>query len=286
VAQERFNKWKNKNTPKLKSITVGDKPKKLIPVLSEDLLQVFTGLSLIDKYDIYQRLLTYWNETMQDDVYALVDDGWEAGREIEKDVKKKNVWEGRLIPKNLMISRYFHAEQKAIEKLEADRDNVTRKMEEMAEEHVGEDGLLNEVINDKGKIVKAAVQQRIKEIKDDEDSADELKILKEYLKLLEQEAEANKKIKEAHVALEKKLLDRYKALSVDEVKKLVIEDKWLASLEQDVQAEIQRVSQRLTGRIKELAERYESTLPTLSSEVNALEKKVQAHLAKMGFAWK
>ncbi len=98
AAQELFSKWKTKNTPKLKAVKVGDKPKKLIPELAEDLLKTFSGLSLIDKYDIYQHLLTYWIETMQDDVYALVDDGWEAGRQIEREEKKKYVWEGHLRP--------------------------------------------------------------------------------------------------------------------------------------------------------------------------------------------
>lgn len=284
--QRLFINWKAKNTPKLKAIAGGDKPKKLIPILSEDLLQTFTGLSLIDNYDIYQYLLTYWADTMQDDVYALVDDGWEAGRDIEQEDKKKNEWEGRLIPKQLMINRYFDAEQKVIEKLEADCDDITRQMEEMAEEHGGDEGLLNDVTNDKGKIIKAAVQKRIKEIKDDEDSADELKILKGYLKLLEQEAGLNKEIKEAQAALEIKLLDKYKALSVDEIKTLVVDDKWLAKLETDVQTEMQRVSHRLTGRIVELAERYQSTLPSLTTEIDDLEKKVYTHLGKMGFAWK
>ena len=285
-AQGLFINWKVKNTPRLKAIAVGDKPKKLIPGLAEDLLQTFTGLSLIDKYDIYQYLLTYWMDTIQDDVYALVADGWEVGREIEKDSKKKNEWEGRLVPKQLLINRYFNAEQEAIDRLETDRDDVTRQMEEMAEEHGGEEGLLNDVTNDKGKIVKAAVQQRIKEIKDDAEFADELEILKQYLKLLEQEAETNKKIREAQVELEKKLVDKYKALTVDEIKTLVVEDKWLEKLEQDVQTEIQRVSQRLTARIKELAERYEATLPNLSTEANELENKVHMHLDKMGFSWK
>ena len=99
-------------------------------------------------------------------------------------------------------------------------------------------------------------------------------------------AEFNKKMRETQSTLEKKVLDKYKALGVEEIKTLVVEDKWLAKLEQDVQTEIQRVSQRLTGRIKELAERYESTLPRLSAEVAELEKKVNAHLDKMGFSWK
>ena len=96
-------------------------------------------------------------DTIQDDVYALVSDGWEAGREIEKDEKKKNVWEGRLIPKQLMVNRYFNTEHEAIEELEANRDDVTQQMEEMIEEPSGEEGLLKDVINDKGKIIKAAL---------------------------------------------------------------------------------------------------------------------------------
>jgi len=285
-AQSSFINWKAKNTPMLKSIAVGDKPKKMIPLLAEDLLQIFTGLSLIDKYDMYQHLLNYWMDTIQDDVYELVADGWEAGREIEKDLKKKNVWEGRLIPKQLVINRFFDAEQKGIVKLEAARDDIVSRMEEMVEEHGGEEGLLNEVINDKGKIVKTDLQKRIKEIKDDPDSADELKILKDYLKLLEQETEVNRKIKEVQAALEKKLFEKYKVLVIDEIRTLVVEDKWVAKLESDVHVEIQRVSQRLTTRISELAKRYENTLPQLIDEVAKLETSVNTHLNKMGFTWR
>jgi len=281
-----FNKWKEENLSKLKAIAIGDKPKKLISVLAENLLKSFTGLSLIDKYDIYQHLLIYWMETMQDDVYELVADGWEAGREIDKDPKKRNIWDGRLIPKQLMVSCYFNADQKTIEKLEADRDDIIRQIEEMQEEHSGEEGLLNEVINEKGKIVKADLQKHIKEIKDNLDFADELKILKEYLKLLEQETEGNKRIKEAQDAMDKKLLGKYSVLTIDEIKTLVVEDKWLARLESDVQSEIQRVSQTFAGRIKELTERYESTLSQLNTRVVALEKNIASHLSKMGFKWK
>jgi type I restriction enzyme M protein len=285
-AQSSFNNWRVKNIPRLKTIAVGDKPKKLIPLLADDLLQSFTGMSLIDKYDVYQHLLTYWMETMQDDVYELVADGWEAGREIDKDTKKKNVWDGRLIPKQLLISRYFNVEQKAIEKLETDCDEITRQMEEMVEEHCGEECLLYDVINDKGKVVKADFQKRVKEIKDDPDSVDELKMLKEYQKLMEQETEGNRKIKEVKAALEKMLLEKYKALTIDEIKTLIVEDKWLEQLEQHGQSEIQRVTQGLAMRITELAERYENTLPQLNTQVTELEQKVNYHLSKMGFTWK
>lgn len=280
-----FARWKKKNLPKLKGIAPNNKPKHLIHVISEDLLQSFSDLRLIDKYDIYQYLLTYWSTIMQDDVYVLVDDGWEAGRETEKDTKKKTEWQGRLIPKELIIARYFASEQKVIDELEADQDILIRQMEEMEEEHGGEEGVMADAKNDKDKITKASVQKRLKEI-EEEDSAEEQKVLQDYLNLAEQESNLARKIKESQAALEKKVLAKYKVLTIDEIIVLIVEDKWLATLQQDVEGEMQRISQRLTGRIKELAQRYETPLPILHKEVVSLERKVSSHLEKMGFAWK
>jgi len=280
-----FTVWKTKNTPRLKGIAVGDKPKKLIYEISEDLLKRFSDLNLIDKYDIYQHLMTYWAEAMQDDVYALVDDGWKAGNEIEKDDKKKNEWEGRIIPKQLMIARYFAEQQNAIDQLENQREDIVRRQEEMAEEHSGEEGLLEEVKNDKGNVSKGDVQKRIKEINDDPDYADELAVLEAYLRLLNTEADIKKRIKTALAELDARLLAKYKALSESKIKTLVVDDKWLVRMEADVRTEMDRISQRLTGRIRELADRYETPLPQQQKEVEVLTAKVDAHLEKMGFVW-
>jgi type I restriction enzyme M protein len=279
---EVFAAWRSKNTPKLKAIAVDDRPKQLIFEISEDLLSAFSNLKLIDRYDLFQHLMSYWYETMQDDVYSLVVDGWKAGNEIEKEKKE---WEGRLIPKALMIVRYFAEEQEAIEKLEADRDALTQQMEEMVEEHGGEDGLMEEAKNDKDKITKVSVQKRLKEIKNDVSAADEQKQLELYLDWVSREAVAKTRVKNAQAALEKKLLDKYKILTEDEIKTLVVDDKWMAILEGDVRTEMDRISQRLTGRIKELAERYETSLPKMVSGIEKLAGKVDCHLAKMGFKW-
>jgi type I restriction enzyme M protein len=198
---------------------------------------------------------------------------------------KKGEWGCDLVPKYLVINRYFAKDKKAIEQLEADLDTITRKQEKMAEEHSGEEGLLEEVKNDKGNITKGNVQSRVKEIKDDLDFADELKVLQDYLKLIEQESDIKKKIKEALAKLDKKVIARYKDLTEDEIKVLVVDDKWMAAIERDVRAEMDRISQRLTQRIKELAQRYETPLPKLAQEVETLTGKVGAHLKKMGFAW-
>ncbi|MDP3838194.1 MAG: hypothetical protein Q8Q54_04660, partial [Methylococcales bacterium] len=69
-----------------------------------------------------------------------------------------------------------------------------------------------------------------------------------------------------------------------DIKQLVVDDKWMASIERSVKTEMERISQRLTQRIKELAERYETPLPEQTAEVDSLETKVMAHLANMGFS--
>ncbi len=303
-----FTQWKKKTLPQLKGMKEGVKPKKLIHEISENLLEAFGSLHLIDAYDVYQHLMTYWSEVMQDDVYVISDDGWKAGKEVyrikkstkqkdgktkEKEVEGLEGIESKFIQPALLIARYFEADKKAIEKLEAARDAATADMEAMEEEHGADEGLMAEAKNDKDKITTSSVKDRLKKIKPaltlskgaNKTDAEEIKLLEAYLKHGDTVVDLNKKIKDAQKALEQKVWDKYKTLSEDDIKAIVVEDKWIRHLEHSVQNEMQRISQRLTQRIKELADRYETPSPLQLEEVKALEKKVNAHLSKMGFVW-
>jgi type I restriction enzyme M protein len=158
-------------------------------------------------------------------------------------------------------------------------------MDELKDEHGGEEGLLSEVI-DNDKISKGVVQKRIKEIKSDKDYADELKVLEQYLRLFEKEAETKQEIKDQEKALEQKILGKYPKLSLSDVKMLVVERKWMEALESRIMGEVERLSQTLAGRIKELALLYGTTLPTMGQEVEAYTAKIEGHLKKMGFTLK
>lgn len=298
---EVFESWKSKTIPTLKGMDLGVKPKQLIHEIAEDLLQSFSKLSLIDRYDVYQHLMSYWSETMQDDVYVISDDGWKTGREVyritrsnkdksgktkEKEVEGLEGIESKLIKPTLIINRYFSSEKTAIESLEAERDNLAMQLEELEEEHGAEDGLLAEAKNDKEKITAASVKDRLKKIKGSEVIAEERKILEAWLNISDAQTELNRKIKEQQKELETKVWNKYKALSEDEIKTLVVDNKWIQILDNAIHTEMQRISQRLTQRIKELADRYDTPMPKLLEEVTLLEEKVNAHLAKMGFAWK
>ncbi len=269
--QEKLSRWQNKYTPILESINSETKPKQLIHQISEDLLDTFSDSRLIDKYDAYQHLMDYWLETMRDDVYIVSENGWIANEE--------------LIPADLIINRYFQEEKQAIEELETTRDEVTSLKEEFEEEHSGEEGVLEEVKNDRGNITKTNLNKRIREIKDDQDAAEELEILEQYLELMDQESAARKKIRDADKKLQKKVQAKYKQLSTDEIQDILVNDKWMASITDEINTEMDRISHRLTARIKELAERYEQTLPEIEREVEELSQKVESHLQRMGFAW-
>lgn len=277
---QRFSAWQQANLPLLTGIKFRDRPKELIEKLSESLLQAFQEAPLIDAYDVYQHLMDYWAETMQDDVWMIVSDGWAATVDGKVTVD--------LIPQRLIVAHYFAAEQATIEKLEAERDAHSRELEELAEEHGGEDGLLFEAQNEKGKLTKVSVKARLAEAQTggiDVAEPEEISLLTRYLALIEQEAAASKQVKDAVKALDAKVAAKYPELSETEIKNLVIESKWLSALSASVQGELERVSQALAGRIRQLAERYATPLPALDDEAEALSCRVEEHLKAMGFAW-
>ncbi len=301
-----FERWKTANLPHLTGFDRDGHPKHLIELIAEDLLSTFRAAPLLDGYDVYQRLMDYWAETMQDDVYVVAADGWKAGaqpREIVK-VKDKNnklTWPeahdyevGRrrfksdMVPAGLLVDRYFDAERKAIEALESDLLAIEQQLEEMREEQGGDEGPLADVIEgegDKRKITAKAIRARLREIGDDPDYADEVKALTDYSGLLEAQLDTKARLKAAQVELDGKLHAKYAALTEAEIKALVVDDKWLAALATSLHGELDRVSQALTGRIRQLADRYASPLPQLIEDVDALSARVAEHLRKMGASW-
>lgn len=133
---------------------------------------------------------------------------------------------------------------------------------------------------------KANVAARLREIKGDKEAREEAAVLNSWLKLNKQEADLKKQLKEHEDLLDGWVYRRYPKLTEDEVKALVVDDKWLAALGAAIHGEMDRVSQALTRRVKELAERYETPLPALTQKVAELEERVNNHLERMGFAWK
>lgn len=294
--------WRTAHLGRLKAFNIGDHPKRLIEEIAEDLLTRFAALPLIDKYDVYQHLMTYWAETMQDDAYMLSVDGWVAAQAVRqliptKDKKGKDVYaeahdfifkkvryKAEMIPPALVVTHFFAKEQVLLEALEVKADQAARAIEEMDEVQGGEDGLLADAKTEKGVLTARSVKGRLKEIKGDKLADEERAALDACLNLIEQEMDASDAAKTAKAELDTKVVKQYSKLTDAEVKLLVVEDKWLAAMHADVVGELDRISQGLTGRVKLLTERYAVPLPKLTVEADALSGKVVAHLKRMGFA--
>ncbi|BCT67016.1 class I SAM-dependent DNA methyltransferase [Nitrosospira sp. NRS527] len=289
-----FDKWCRAVTPLLTGIQPGDNPKALIAKVSETLLATFQAAPLLDPYDVYQHLMDYWAETMQDDAYLIAADGWVAlsRRILETDKKGKTKdkgWTCDLLPKPYIVARYFASERAELDAKQAELEGLTSQIAELEEEHGGEYGLLFEAQDEKGALIKASVSHRLSAAEEggiDVAEPGEIPLLCKWLKLNVKETALKKTVKTLEVRLDQKAYEHYAALTEVEVKTLVVEDKWMARLQQDVQQELERVSQTLTQRIRELAARYETPLPKLESDVAALSAKVEEHLKRMGATWK
>ncbi len=279
-----FAEWRQRNRPKLEALKVGDSPKHLIQDLAEDLLGTFRAAPLVDPYAVYQSLMDYWQAGMQGDAELIAADGWVAKPSrilvIDKKGKTKDKgWMCDLLPKPYIVARYFAEKQAELDAKSAELDAARSEQDELTEEHSAEDGLFAELDKVSAKDVKG-----LRPSYSGPDNADELATIDRWLKLDSRIISLKKKVNELDAQLDAAAYAQYDKLSEAEVKSLVIDDKWLAELEQQLHAEQDRVSYRLTGRVRDLAERYAEPLPQLEQQVSELQQRVESHLARMGFS--
>jgi type I restriction enzyme M protein len=243
---------------------------------------------------------------MQDDCYLIAADGWVGSLRVREVVQLRNkdgtlVWpescdfligkrrfKSDLVPGSVLISRFFPTEQAALEALEAQLAGAEREMEDQRDEHGVEGGLLDDVTDvdgDKRRITARSVKAWLKENRAEVDLAAEAEAVSKYGLLLERQTQLRSKIKAATTALHAAMAERYSALTESETKTLVVDHKWLGHMEAAIHGEVDRVSQHLTGRVKQLAERFETPLPQMRERVDNLEREVKHHLKAMGFTW-
>ncbi len=288
---DHFETWRKMSAGSLKALKQGLHPAEVIEELSEGLLTHYAGKPLIDKYDVYQHLMGYWSAVMQDDCYLIAADGWKAetyrvietkkGKDGKPDKHTDKGWACDLVPKTVLVSRFFAKEKAEIDRLNAELEAADAALLELEEEHSGDEGLFAEL----DKVNKANVAARLKELKGDKEAVEEAAALSKWMEFSTVQAELKRQLKDAEVALDTQALEKYPKLTEADVKALVVDDKWLAHMDREIHSEMSRISQALTQRVKILKERYEVRMPELVANVSSLEAKVEGHLKRMGFAW-
>ena len=366
---EIFTQWRDSVKDILLGITSETNPKEMIRTIAVMLLDAYESARLLDNYDVYDCLLNYWNAKLQDDVYVIKASGYEAGREIEyeyaqkkakdesgetisvDDTSKVKSFDGALIPRTIIESVYFAEELSEINKLAEQSAALEAELDEMREEESGDEGLLKEVLNDKGdSIPKANLNKRIKELDAKKTSAvmdamtrlvtlfdegkveemeklihevteladfelrnkngtfgkaklkaalkaaadsavvpeiykDEYDALTAYAAKSAEKDEADKAWKEARKALDDEVEAKYGELTVDEIKHLLFDMKWMAKLEVDIRDEIEQVLNSLSSKVLLIAKRYEHTLGEIEDRTAKSRAAVMAALERMGYKW-
>lgn len=302
-----YNEWKKIANPVLTNLNSTDSNKEIILNLSEEILEKFSKLELLDKYDVYQVLLAYWNETMNDDVLLIIQDelGYnlakitddikeepkeskKAKKDSAKEKKPKEPkiigWEGRLIPKQIVLDAFFALEQKEIEKAEEKLSQTESEFEEFIENNSDENGYFTDYMGDDEKIDSKKITSRVKLLtKEKKTQNEEYKILNNYV-----DYESSIKSQKKHITELKKVLDdncrnRYETFTDAEIKDLLVNRKWYKAIDDGIQNLYITVANHLTKRIVELYERYENTLSELNTKLAEEEKVVFGHLTQMGF---
>lgn len=291
--------WFTAHSKALVDIDENTKPRDLIATLGDDLMERFKPVALLDEYDVYEQLMTYWHETMHDDVFLVMADGWKKAamprlaindkeRKLVEDPdliigtgKKAQKYKMDLVPTSLIVAHYFAEEQARVDELNAALEAATAAVTEHAEEFGVDDALLTEATNDKGAYTKQLLTASIREAKTTKDE-ETLECAQEALSRFDSEAASKKAAKQAQVDLDLATLKKYGELTEGDVKQLVLEEKWRAAISSRVVGQVEALTFDLVARIQELGERYGETVDEIDSKLRELESRVDAHLRAIG----
>ena len=299
-ARRHCDDWFDTHREAFANITADTDPKEFIRTVSEDLLERFRSVPLVDEYDVYEQLMRYWHEVLHDDVFLVIHEGWEGAARPrlaidDKDGKlsetpdleagsgkRKRKYKMDLVPPSLIVARYFEDEQARADALAVEAERASEAVQELLEAHgTDEDSLLSDALSDKGGLTQKATSEALSEAKLAEDEEAVL-CLKSALALLKAEAAAKKRARDAQAELDELTLAKYGELTEGEAQSLVLDSKWSAAVRIGVAAEVDALTRRLVGRIRQLEERYDETVSELDQELDQLSDRVREHLATMG----
>jgi type I restriction enzyme M protein len=291
--------WFATHRPILQGLDAQTRPNELIDTIGDDLLAHFKDTPLLEEYDIYEQLMTYWHAVMHDDVFLVMNEGWMDAAKPRKTIEDKErklsetpdlmIGSGRgstkykmdLVPPALIVARFLSDDQAKVDELNLAADEAARALEEYTEEHAIEDGLLAAAMED-GKLTKALAASRLREAKTRKAERDEIKALEHVINLYNAETAARKVAKDAQAALDLVTLKKYGDLTIPEIKQLVVDDKWHATITSRVAGEVNSLTLALVARIQTLGERYAESVGALDAKLAGIDAKVADHLAAMG----
>ena len=253
-----LDRWGEAVRPSMFALQKDCHPKEVIQQWSDSLLRtLLRSESLLDAYEVYDCMMNYWNETMQDDVYMISRDGWAP--ELTVPQKKNAKWSDLscdLLPLDIVVETFFSEERDKYNELSERIYAITEQLKASTDglDHEDEEGSQYIKLSEKERLMSTATLKKLK---------------------------AN--LKKLNTDLYDKILIKYSQLDEVMVRRLVVNDKWLAAIINRSHEAMDGVAQTLATDIKVLHDRYVDTLADIKTEVAEKETAVLSHLKTMGF---
>jgi len=287
-----FEAWKKTAVKSLDGINKDTRPKIFAKDISEKILDCFKLTNLVDEYAIYQGFMQYWDSIMKDDIYLIVENGWvESAKPLKMEAKskesidfqvKKDKFHSETLPSSIIIKAFLYQDAEALAKAEGDLESVAEEIAEFYESNSGDEDLISEYFNAKGRIIKKELTTALK---DKSLEKEVIVLLSQYRALVEREDSLKEVKKKLDEELTIKIIDKYKNLDEKLAKKLIIENKWIDAISVVVHDQLDQLVQTFTKRLIELENRYKNPLPAIEKNREELSKSVYAHLEGMGVVW-
>jgi type I restriction enzyme M protein len=287
----RFEVWKKTASTRLLNIDSATRPKEFVNELGESLLNSFKDEPLIDAYAIYQGFMEYWDETLKDDVYMIVELGWLQSAKLEKVIPKskeridvyfnKDKFHSETLPAIILIEKFFPVELESINTFSSELAAANEALESFFEDYGNDESIIKDYFT-KSRISKKDLATALKVANLEKDEKD---LLKEYNDLITLEDAAKNALSEASDDMNRKLLSKYETLNESEIREILVNSKWIASVSSILAQELEIVISKLSERLSELSSRYLVPLPVIQAEREAYSEKVQSHLTNMGVKW-
>jgi type I restriction enzyme M protein len=231
----------------------------------------------------------YWDTTMKDDLYLIVENGWvesalphkmEAKSKESVDFQvKKDKFHSETLPSSIIIKAFLATEADALAKAEADLEAVSEELAEFHENNSGDEDLISEYFNVKGRIIKKDLTVALRDKALEKEVVD---LLYQYKALVEKEDRLKETKKKLEEDLATKIIEKYQNLDEKLVQSLIIENKWIEALSEVVHGQLNLLIETFTKRLIELEDRYKTPLPEIAKKREELSINIKKHLESMG----
>lgn len=262
--EANIQKWVDEVKPTMLGLKPDFNPKEMIAVWSQSLLDIMkSDNSLVDAYDVYQKLMEYWADTLQDDCYMVSHDSWMLTYSADKKNPTYEDYVCDLLPFPIVLNALFDKEIEIIEELKTKSESFASEMQQIVDKAIEE---LQDPDDDEIKTVVANVKKTVS-----------------YKNVDKKKKDVDKNIKDKKLELTEQVISTYCHFSKEDIAELVVNKKWLKTIETAITGIMTEVTQNLTADVITLNERYAETLASISKDIAMEENNVVNHLKTMGF---